>query len=404
MKSVLGFLMMALLPLQSLAIQPTTPAPAYEVVAYYASWNLYNNPTFLLTDIPGDQLTQVVYSFALISEDGECMSGDEWADMQAPYPNQDASAAVKGHFGQIPALRERFPQLGIKLAIGGWTGSGRFSDVALTPESRAKFVESCVAFMRRYDFDGLDIDWEYPVAQGAPGNSRRPADKANLTLLLSEFRAALAAQGAADGRTYTLTLAAPTSPSLLSNFEWVEIAPLLDHVFLMAYDMTGAWSSVTGPHAPLYADPANPAQPAINVDAAVQAFIEMGVPAEKLILGVPFYGKAWSGAAATGDGLYQPFSGLPNGDGSYTYRQIATEFLGTAGVTVGWNEAGQFPWVYRPSDGVVISYDDDRSLSLKAAYVREQGMGGVGLWEISQDDEAQTLLNALWAGLQEVGS
>jgi len=404
MKSILGFLMMALFPLQSLAIQPTTPAPAYEVVAYYASWNLYAAQPYLLTDIPGDRLTQVVYSFALISEDGECMSGDEWADLQAPYPNQDDSAAVKGHFGQIPVLRERFPDLKITLAIGGWTGSSRFSDVALTPESRTKFVESCVAFMRRYDFDGLDIDWEYPVAEGAPGNSRRPEDKANLTFLLSDFRTALTTQGEADGRAYTLTLAAPASPSLWSNFEWEEIAPLLDHVFLMAYDMTGAWSSVTGPHAPLYADPADPAQPAINVDAAIQAYIGMGVPAEKLILGVPFYGKAWSGAAATGDGLYQPFSGLPNADGSYTYRQIATEFLGTAGVMVGWNEAGQFPWLYRASDGVMISYDDARSLRLKAAYAREQGLGGMGLWEISQDDEAQTLLNALWAGLQAEGS
>jgi chitinase len=375
------------------------PVTGPQVVAYYASWNLYAAQPYLLTDIPGDRLTQLVYAFAVISESGECTYGDEWADAQAPYPGDPADKPVKGHFGQIAALRERFPALKITLAIGGWTGSGRFSDVALTPERRAKFVESCVAFMRLYGFDGLDIDWEYPVAEGAPGNSRRPEDKPNLTFLLSAFRTALDEAGQTDGRTYTLTLAAPSAPALWQHFEWEQIAPLLDHIFLMAYDMAGTWSAVTASHAPLYADPNSPVTPALSADLTVQAYLSMGVPAGKLILGVPFYGKAWSGAG--GVGLYQPYV-RPSDD--LPYQQIADEFLGTRGITTNWNEAGQFPWVYRASDGMVISYDDARSLRLKAVYALEQGLGGVGLWEISQDDDTHTLLNALWAGLQPGGS
>jgi chitinase len=373
--------------------------PPYQIVAYYASWNLYTAQPFLLTDVPGDRLTQLVYAFAVISEAGECTYADEWADAQAPYPEDNPAKVVKGHFGQIAALRERFPHLKVTLAIGGWTGSGRFSDVALTPESRARFVESCVAFMRRYDFDGLDIDWEYPVAEGAPGNSRRPADKANLTLLLTDFRTALDDAARTDERPYSLSIAAPTSPSLWQHFEWAQIAPLLDHIFLMAYDMAGSWSPVTASHAPLYADPASPVTPPLSADLAVQGYLALGVPPEKLILGVPFYGKAWAGAEPDADGLYQSYDGLPNAEGSFTYRQLAADYLIDGGAVRHWSPAGQFPWLYRPGDGLFITYDDAESLALKAAYVRAQGLGGAGLWEISQDDAAHTLLNVLWAGL-----
>jgi chitinase len=383
-----------LLLLFSLVAHPASAqpdAPPFAVVAYYASWNLYSDTPYLLSDVPGDRLTQLVYAFAAISDDGECALADAWADTQAPYPDA-ASGAAGGHFGYLPTLRATYPDLSITLAIGGWTGSAGFSDAALTSQSRARFVASCVAMMTRYGFDGLDIDWEFPVIGGA-SDFGRPEDKANLTLLLAELRAALDAQGEADGRAYTLTLAAPSSLSAWQHFEWASLAPLLDHAFLMAYDMAGGWSDVTAPHAPLYADPAAPSQPPLSADATVRAYIEMGVPADKLILGVPFYGVGWHGVPPADDGLYQPFNALLAG---LPFRDIQATLIGQPGVVAGHSETSVFAWIYRESDGTFFSCDDAITLAAKARYARQMGLGGVGIWEISQDDDAHTLLNALW--------
>jgi chitinase len=367
----------------------------YRVIGYYAAWTVYRD--FEVSAIPAAQLTHINYAFANISEDGDIVLGDPWADVEMPDPNDKSGAEIQGNFRQLQLLKAAYPHLKTLISVGGWSWSERFSDVALTAESRARFARSAVDFITRYGFDGVDLDWEYPTGSGDPGNVERPQDPENFILLLAELRAQLDARGATDGRPYLLTIAAGAGRTAYAPLDWPRIHPLLDWINVMTYDMSGPWSSVTGFNAPLYDSQPQPPE-GTSADTTLRDFVALGVPADKLVLGVPFYGRGWANAGPTNDGLHQPFSGLPAGtreQGAYDYADLAANYI-RDGVRH-WHDAAQVPWLYDPATGVMISYDDPQSLTTKAAYVRAQGLGGIMIWELSTDDG--TLLTAIDAAL-----
>ena len=281
------------------------PQPHYRILGYFASWGIYDRG-YYVTDIPADKLTHLNYAFAAISDGGEITLSDAWADTQFPYPGDADDQPLKGNFHQLQLLKQAHPYLQTLISIGGWTGSAKFSDVALTEASRQKFARSVVAFMTRYGFDGADIDWEYPTGGGDSGNVERPEDKANFALLLAELRAQFDAQEAQDGHHYLLTIALGADRGAIQPLDWAAILPSLDWVNLMTYDMAGAWSAVTDFNSPLYA-----AGDHNSDDIAVRSLLELGVPADKLVLGAPFYGVGWNGVAPANNGLHQPFTRRP---------------------------------------------------------------------------------------------
>ncbi|MCL4250165.1 MAG: glycoside hydrolase family 18 protein [Anaerolineae bacterium] len=370
-------------------------SPSYRIVGYFASWDIYARGYFV-TDIPAEHLTHINYAFVNISEDGECALGDPWADVEYSYPDDTDADPVRGNFHQLQLLKAAHPHLKVLLAVGGWTWSGRFSDVALTDESRARFAASCVTMMSQYGFDGLDIDWEYPGGGGLETNVSRPEDGHNYTLLLAELRRQLDAQGEADGGAhYLLTIAAPAGASNYRNMELGQIHESLDWINLMAYDFFGGWSSVTGLHAALYTPPGAPAG-TISADMAVQAYLAAGVPADKLVLGVPFYGRGWRGTRDQNDGLFQPYEDSAGEEGSFRYRDLSL-FLKT--MPRHWDADAQAAWLYLPGNGLMISYDDAETLRAKAQYIIDQGLGGAMFWELGGDDDEHTLLSALHLAL-----
>jgi chitinase len=343
--------------------------------------------------VPVQRLTHLSCAFAAVSASGECALADPWADVQKPYPDDPPDAAFRGSFGQLQQLKQAHPRLRTLIAVGGWTGSAGFSDLAATPAGRELFAQSCVEFMRSYGFGGIDIDWEFPVAGGLPGNVTRPEDRENLTLLLAALRGELDAAGAADGRHYLLTLAAPATADLYANFELDRLHAHVDWIHLMAYDFAGGWSSLTGFHAALFDDGVGPA--GANADAAVQGYREAGVPRRKIVLGLPFYGRGWQGVADVNDGLYQPYAGLPMGTwepGIFDFWDLADRFLGTAPSYA--SSAAGAPWLYDSEAGLMISYDDADSIAAKADYVKQQGLGGVMFWDLSADDDTASLATA----------
>jgi chitinase len=392
-------LTLALLLTTAVSAQETTqPAGENRIVGYFTSWAIYGRD-YWVTDIPAQYLTHINYAFANISEDGEVILGDEWADTQIAYPDDPATSGLLGNFRQLQLLKEANPGLQTLISVGGWTWSGRFSDVALTEETRQRFAASAVDFMTRYGFDGVDIDWEYPTGGGLEGNTNRPEDPENFILLLEELRAQFDAQGEADGRHYLLTIAAGAGADAYEPLDWARIHPLLDWINVMTFDMSGGWSEMTGFNAPLF-NAAEPPPEGTSAATALSGFLSMGVPPEKLVMGVPFYGRGWAGVPAENDGLHQPFESIPDGTwepGSFDYHDIAENYVGT--MERFWHDTAQVPWLYDADSGVMISYDDPESLALKAAYVREHGLGGVMFWELSGDDADSSLLAALYETL-----
>jgi chitinase len=279
--------------------------------------------------------------------------------------------------------------LQVLVSVGGWLWSGNFSDMALTKQSRSQFIESVAAFVDRYKLDGLDIDWEYPGMTGA-GNRFRPEDKRNYTLLLKELRARFDREQRRMGRPLLLSVAAGSSSEFIAHTEMDRVQQYLDTVNLMAYDYYEPGSEkITGNHAPLYTDPADPKR--VSADQSVQEFEAAGVPPRKIVLGVPFYGHVWGDVGPTGHGLFQPGAPVPNAFANY--GNIVSKMLNN-GFTRYWDAAASVPYLYNEQTREFISYEDTMSLALKCAYVRHKRLGGVMFWEYTGDPTG-ALLNTI---------
>ncbi|GAF07879.1 chitinase [Paenibacillus pini JCM 16418] len=370
---------------------------SYKVVGYFTNWGIYD-PNYQVENIDATKLTHINYSFADLCWNGKhgnpstdpgnpnrntwnctdkgvptqtgtvpngaIVLGDPWADVNnndgVPLEWEDCEKGKCGNLYKLKALKQTNPNLKTLLSVGGWTWSNRFSDVAADPVTRTNFANSAVNVLRAYGMDGIDIDWEYPVSEGLPDNSRRPEDKHNFTLLLQETRNKLAAAGAQDGKSYLLTIAGRANQSYTTTTEMSSISQILDWINIMTYDFHGDWEKTTNHNASLYSDPNDPdTVNKFSTDYAVNAYINAGVPASKIVLGVPFYGRGWKNCAPgpNGDGQYQvctpDFNGsyIPNGTwdtfetgagGMFDYGDLAANYVNKNGFVRYWNSVARY--------------------------------------------------------------
>lgn len=342
------------------------------VVGYYASWSAYSGYT--PDKIPADKTDVISYAFAKIDGGLKIALGD---------PGVDAK-----NFAALAALKRKYPALKTVVSVGGWNGSGKFSDAALTSESRSAFAASAVAFVRKYGFDGIDVDWEYPVSGGLSSNTARAADKGNFTLLMAALRKALDAAGAKDNKHYLLSFAGASESFYAKNVQLDKLAQYADYGFLMAYDMHGSWNKYTDFNAPLYAPPEASGQPKWNCDAAVRLWTNGGFPKSKMILGIPFYGNVYDGVKNANNGLYQKYASV----GALPFDGIASKYLGSPSYKRYFHETAKVPWLF--GNSVFVSYEDAQSAALKARYIAGSGLKGAGVWELSQNRDG-TLLGAI---------
>lgn len=353
--------------------------------AYYPGGSAARYP---VSKIPADTVTHVFYAFARI-EDGRCVV--------AP----DAAA----HFKALAELKRRHPKLRTLISIGGWEAGG-FSDAALTAESRERFVSSCMAMFfdtHRGSFDGVDIDWEFPVYGGPKEITARPEDRRNMTLLAQEFRVQLDKRGAQDGKTFLLTAALPAGRMQSDgpydparSFDLAALGRTLDFINLMTYDMGTAFSTVSTFNAPLREVPQDPLPDELrrynNVEGAVEFYRAHGVSADKLVLGVPFYGRGFRVKDADNDGLYRPYT-EPYAAGDW--REIRAKLLDNPKWKRHWHPVAQTPYLFNADERVFVSYEDPESIGLRSQLAKEHGLRGVFMWELTGDDEQHSLLKAM---------
>lgn len=362
--------------------------PSRTIRAYYAQWATYSG--YHVADIDGSKITHINYAFADIGDDLKIKLGDPTADVEKLFPGDSASAPYKGNFNQLQRLKQRYPHLKTVISVGGYTWSQKFSDMTLLAERRAAFADSVVAFLVQYGFDGVDFDWEYPVAGGAPGNVRRPIDSKNFVALLQTIRQRLDAQGAKDGKRYELSIAGGASDLYVEKTPLGEVAQVVDYVQIMTYDFGGPWEKVTGFNAPLYAASVQGA----SVDKAVVNYLSSGVPASKLVLGIPFYGYEFRQTKATNSGLFQPYTGQGI---SRPYGVLEKELFNKWGFGRYWHAKSQVPYLWNGAS--FVSYDDAQSMAVKASYVKAKGLAGAMIWEISQDP-SEVLLQQVYKDLR----
>lgn len=357
----------------------------FKVIGYYADWTAGRYP---MSAIPADKLTHVNYAFGKIGPDSR-LTFSRGPALETVYPGDCADAGCPhGLFHQIALVKQAHPHLKFLISVGGWTDSGPFYEMAAADESRRTFVESCAEFLRTYpQFDGVDIDWEHPVIGGLqPG---QPRDAQNFLRLMSDLRRAI-------GQDRLLSVAVSASQRGIEPLPYDELSKVLDVVSVMTYDFHSGSRVHVGYNSALY-DHDDALHPTSNTDSAVQALLAKGVPPAKLVAGVPFYGRAWTGVESP-DVWSVPTATGPAG----AYSVIVEKYLAAgSGYARRWDDVAKVPSLYSAEAKHWITYEDPQSMRLKGEYIAAQKLGGAMFWELSNDNGE--LLDALRAGLGTPG-
>ena len=308
---------------------PEKTAPEKIIVAYVTG---YGRPVIPDTDL----MTHINYAF------GHVTGTFDGVTVQNP---ERLSALME--------LKKIKPELKIQLSIGGWT-SGNFSEMASTPETRRAFAEDCLRLVEEYGLDGIDIDWEYPTSSVA-GISSSPDDTENYTLLMAELREVL-------GPDRLLTYASDDSAMFIDH---KAVLPYVDFVNVMAYDMGNAPNMSSA----LY-ESENTTE--FTADRAVRAHLEAGIPKEKLVMGLPFYGR----------GSAEKYADYID------FRNIDTT---KAEFTVKWDDKALIPYITDGSGELVFNYENPHSIRLKCKYLLDNELLGAMYWDYGADDDNGSL-------------
>ena len=431
--------------------------PNTVVGTYFVEWGIYGRD-YTVDNLPADNLTHILYGFipicgpnesvksvggnsynALMTacqgvNDYEVVIHDPWAAFQKSFPQagHEYSSPIKGNYAMMMALKQRNPDLKIIPSIGGWTLSDPFFDFT-TKANRDTFVASVKKFLNTWKFyDGVDIDWEFPGGGGAAPELGDPVnDGPAYIALMAELRAMLDELEAENGRTYELTSAIGVGHDKIEDVDYGDAIQYMDYIFAMTYDFYGGWNNVLGHQTALNCGNfMRPGQcdgsgidengkpytgPAYTTDNGIQLLLQQGVPANKLVVGTAMYGRGWEGVLpSTLSDPSDPMTGVGNGklkgstaqgvweDGVIDYKGIKANMLGANnqginGFEYGYDEMAEAPYVWNRTSGQLITFDDDRSVKAKSAYVRSLGLAGLFSWEIDADNG--DILNAMHEGL-----
>jgi len=354
----------------------------YRIIGYVAGYR-----DFDFSAIDASKLTHINYAFSNVI-DGKVMFDTSGID-ETSLSSDDLIT--------LGRLRQKNPDLKILVSVGGWTWSGNFSDAALTEDSRSRFAVSAAGFVERYNLDGIDIDWEYPNQTGA-GNIYRAEDRENFTLLLRAVRERLDEMADEQGRSegYLLTIATGADIEYIFNTDLGKAHKYLDFINIMTYDFHNGLHTQTGHHANLQRSSADDPGGS-NILQSVQLHLDAGVPASKLNMGIPFYGRMWEDVYPEKRGLYQ--EAATTGQIIF-YRTIAEEMLANEGFVRYWDVSAAAPYLWNEKDSIFVSYEDEESIRQKMDWLRRKGLGGVMFWEYT-DDPSGRLLDAVWHYLRE---
>ncbi|MEB2775038.1 glycoside hydrolase family 18 protein [Algoriphagus sp. D3-2-R+10] len=364
------------------------------IMAYYVAERDYKPE-----NIPVEKLTHIIYSFTNVI-DGEMKFRNE----EAAGPKLEALVKQK----------ERNPDLKVMIACGGWGADG-FSDMALTEESRAKFIQSASEFISNYQLDGMDMDWEYPGISGA-GTMAREEDTKNFTALMKGLREMLDSFDSPK----ILTFASAGWKRYYDHIEVNEVMKYADYTNVMTYDQVSGVSIYTGHHTPLgdmkssdieetpfqahldslYQSGDNLDPDPRSAEKIVNFLIQEGVDPKQIVIGSAFYGRVWKGVPSANNGLYQLSSGLHIG--WMAYHQIREKYEPDSSFKRFWDEKAQAPYMYHVTDSLFVSYDDTVSVALKTKYTMEKGLGGIMFWELGNDTKEEgSLLDAIYKAANE---
>lgn len=352
----------------SMDAQKKNKTESPKIIGYVAGYEDFDP-----AKVDASKLTHVNYAFANI------VNGNVQFELATD------EAKIKALMG----LKKQNPTLKILYSIGGWVWSDQFSTIAAYENSRVQFAKSAVQLMKKYDFDGIDIDWEFP-GQRAEDNVFRPSDKENFTLLLAELRKQLELQTAKDNIHYLLSIASGADQTYLDHTDLKSAQKYLDYINIMCYDFYNGWMYQTGHHANLFPSK-NEKFGGDNLNKTITAYLKTGIPAKKIILGIPFYGRKWTKVNPENNGLYQS---AQSGAEIIALWKIREE-IASGKYKEYYDESAKASYLWNQQDQIFISYETPKEIILKSQFIKDKGLGGAMFWEYSLDNK-QELLNTLF--------
>ncbi|MGW4164065.1 chitinase C-terminal domain-containing protein [Streptomyces sp. NPDC004788] len=452
------------------------------VIGYFTGWRTGKNgePAYLASDIPWDKVTHINYAFGHVGSDNKLSVGADGPDNAATgmtWPGvagaeMDPAYPYKGHFNLLNKFKKSHPNVKTLISVGGWAETGGYfddsgnrvnsggfyamatnADGSVNQAGIDTFANSAVDFVRKYGFNGVDIDYEYPTTMKDAGNpldwqlanARRAGLVQGYAALMKSLREKLDRAGAADGRHYLLTVAAPSSGYLLRGMETFQMQRYLDYVNIMSYDLHGAWNEYVGPNASLFDDGKDAELAAANVYGSSQYgsigylntdwayhYFRGSMPAGRINIGLPYYTRGhknvqggtdglWGKAAATtcpaGSGLTKcgdgasgidnlwhdkdtngqesPAGSNPMWHAKNLEKGIVGDYVTKYGFPADTRLTGTYarkydptlvaPWLWNAEKKVFLSTEDEQSVGAKADYVVDRGIGGTMVWELAGD-------------------
>ncbi|MFJ6631345.1 chitinase C-terminal domain-containing protein [Streptomyces sp. NPDC091376] len=452
------------------------------VIGYFTGWRTGKNgePAYLASDIPWDKITHINYAFGHIGGDNRLSVGTDGPANAATgmtWPGvagaeMDPAYTYKGHFNLLGKFKKQHPDVKTLISVGGWAETGGYFDDAggrvdsggfyamatnadgsVNQAGIDTFADSAVTFIKKYGFNGVDIDYEYPTTMKDAGNpldhtvanARRAGLVQGYAALMKTLREKLDRAGAADGKHYLLTVAAPSSGYLLRGMETFQVQKYLDYVNIMSYDLHGAWNEYVGPNASLFDDGKDGELAAagvystsqyggigyLNTDWAYHYF-RGSMPAGRINIGLPYYTRGFRNVQGGTDGLWgkAPSTSCPAGSGltkcgdgavgidnlwhdkdtagnespagsnpmwhaKNLERGVVGDYVTRYGFPAGTTLTGTYarkydstlvaPWLWNAQKKVFLSTEDEQSVNAKADYVVNRGIGGTMIWELAGD-------------------
>jgi chitinase len=344
-----------------------------EIIGYCPNWQWYaRNNLFNPNNIKYKDYTILNYCFFKPETNGTISSTD--VDADKTLLEGSASVVALAHKAGVKVMA----------SIGGWTLSDNFPAIAANATTRAAFAGGCNKLLKKYDLDGIDIDWEYPGYDEHMGTA---ADKKNFTTFMKQIRDSITVLGTKTSKQYKLSACFGASTERASYIEWANILPVLDMINLMTYDFFGEWDAVANHNSPLYAPASGEASFNLN-SAFLMLTTQHNVPASKINLGVAFYGRSQKGATA----LFSATSGqpdlttFPEEEGAPAYYTVMANM---SKFNYYWDNTAKVPYLLGKSGGTAagtfVSFDDKKAIGLKATYINSKGARGAIIWDISHD-------------------